>query len=153
MPFGYVRDPLFIACVAIYLVNRFVLKQIWSSGFVHEHLNDLICVPFWVPIMLSVQRWLRLRPTDGIPTAGELIIPLVMWSWVFEIVLPATDIFGDWCVADYLDIVCYAVGTLAAAIFWRVWYPPRDDRSAAKKLARGSGETASGADAGLEGDG
>ena len=52
MRFQYLRDPLFLAVLAVYFVNRWVFKSVWSGGFVHEHLNDLICIPFWVPIML-----------------------------------------------------------------------------------------------------
>ena len=58
------------------------------------------------------------------PTAAELILPLLIWSWVFEIILPATGWLGDWCVADYLDVMYYALGTLLAAIWWRWWYRP-----------------------------
>ena len=122
MPFLYLRDPLFLVCVATYFVNRLVLKKIWTSGFVHEHLNDLICIPFWVPIMLFAQRRLGLRDQDGRPSASELVIPLVIWSWMFEIILPRTEFFGNWCVADYLDVMYYALGALLAALFWRWWY-------------------------------
>ena len=49
---------LFLFCVLSYFVNRWVFKAYWTSGFVHEHLNDLICIPFWVPIMLwSTTAW------------------------------------------------------------------------------------------------
>jgi len=119
--FRYLRDPLFLLSVATYFSNRLFLKSIWKDGFVHEHLNDLICIPFWVPIMLFAQRQVGMRDDDP-PRPGELIIPLVLWSWVFEIVLPATDWLGDRCVADHLDVVYYAVGALAAGIFWRCWY-------------------------------
>jgi hypothetical protein len=122
VPFLYLRDPLFLVCVATYFVNRLVLKNIWTSGFVHEHLNDLICIPFWVPIMLFAQRRLGLRAQDGRPSASELVIPLVIWSWVFEIILPRTDLFGNWCTADYLDVMYYSLGALLAALFWRWWY-------------------------------
>jgi hypothetical protein len=120
--FLYLRDPLFLFCLATYFVNRSILKNIWQSGFVHEHLNDLICIPFWVPIMLFVQRRLGLRSGDYSPQPGEIVIPLIVWSWVFEIILPQTDLFGELCVADYLDIVFYALGALLAALFWRWWY-------------------------------
>jgi hypothetical protein len=124
MRFLYLRDPLFVFCVATYFVNRFVFKSIWPSGFVHEHLNDLICIPFWVPIMLFAQRRLGLRAEDGSPEPGEIVIPLIIWSWVFEIILPGTALFRDRCVADYLDIFYYSLGALVAALFWNWWYDP-----------------------------
>jgi len=125
MRFRYLRDPLFLFCVATYFVNRLVLKRIWESGFVHEHLNDLICIPFWVPIMVFAQRRVGLRDGDFAPTASEILIPLIIWSWVFEIILPATRILGDRCVADYRDVFCYALGSMLAFVFWTWWYDER----------------------------
>jgi hypothetical protein len=93
MRFRYLLDPLFLFCLVTYFVNRFVFKAIWKGGFVHDHLNDLICIPFWVPIMLFAQKMARLRPTDDRPHAGEIVIPLILWSWIFEILLPA----AGWC--------------------------------------------------------
>jgi hypothetical protein len=122
VPFRYLCDPLFLACVIVYFVNRFVLKSIWETGFIHAHLNDLICIPFWVPVMLWVERRLGLRRSDEPPEAVEIIIPLVFWSWVFEVYLPGTKLFGRYCVADYRDVFYYAAGALAAAIFYRWWY-------------------------------
>jgi hypothetical protein len=120
--FRYLWDPLFITCVLVYFVNRLVLKAVWETGFVHEHLNDLICIPFWVPVMVWVERHLGLRADDGPPEAMEVIIPLILWSWLFEIVLPRTELFGRYCVADHRDVFYYAAGALAAAVFWRWWY-------------------------------
>jgi hypothetical protein len=125
MPFRYLRDPLFIFCMALYFVNRLIFKKIWPSGFVHEHLNDLICIPFWVPIMLFAQRLVRLRAHDDPPLASELIIPLVIWSFIFEILLPATQWLGGSFVADYWDVFYYALGTLVGALWWRWWYGRR----------------------------
>jgi hypothetical protein len=45
-----------------------------------------------------------------------------VWSWVFEILLPAAGWLGDRCVSDYLDIVSYTVGALLASLFWKWWY-------------------------------
>jgi len=122
MPFLYLRDPLFLCCVLVYFVNRLIFKNVWPTGFVHEHLNDLICIPLWVPIMLWVERLLMLRPDDRPPDAIEVIVPLLVWSWVFEMILPGTEMFGRYCTADAWDIVYYSLGAVGAAIIWRWWY-------------------------------
>ena len=123
--FRYLRDPLFLACLALYFVNRWALKPLVRGGFLHDHLNDLICIPFWVPIMLWGQRKFGLRASDGPPLASEIVIPLFVWSWFFEIILPPTGLAGSRAVADYLDIVYYSLGGALAACFWRWLYRTR----------------------------
>ena len=102
--------------------NRWVMKPLTTGGFLHEHLNDLICIPFWVPIMLWGQRKLAFPGSDCPPLASEIVIPLFVWSWFFEIVLPATGLVGLRAVPDHLDIAYYSLGSALAACFWRWWY-------------------------------
>ena len=121
-PFLYLRDPLFRACLVLYFANRWVFKALWQTGFVHDHLNDLICIPFWVPIMLWGQRRLGLRSPDDPPLASEILIPLLVWSWVFEIILPRSGLLGERGYSDYLDVLYYSLGALCASTFWKWWY-------------------------------
>jgi hypothetical protein len=123
--FRYLRDPLFFACLGMYFLNRWALKPLLRGGFLHDHLNDLICIPFWVPIMLWGQRKLGLRASDGPPFASEIVIPLFVWSWFFEMVLPETGLVGRRAVSDHLDIVYYSLGAALAASFWRWLYRSR----------------------------
>ena len=128
MRFLYLRDPLFLLCVLTYFVNRLVLKSLWKDGFVHEHLNDLLCIPFWVPIMLTLMRLARIRRDDAPPRAHEVAIPLVVWSFVFELWLPRTELFAGVAIADHLDAIIAAT--------------PRSPRAAVVHLAgttRGAG--------------
>lgn len=122
MRFRYLADPLFIACVALYTLNRFALKPHLDIAFLHDHLNDVICLPFWIPIMLWLQRCCGLRADDAPPRPLEIAIPLIIWSIAFELWLPTTATFARWATPDPLDIVCYAAGGLAAVVFWRWWY-------------------------------
>jgi hypothetical protein len=79
-----------------------------------------------VPIMLFVHRRLKLRPADGPPGAAELVIPLVLWAWMFEWLLPRTGAWSRWCTSDPGDILCYAVGALGGGLFWQWWYRRRE---------------------------
>jgi hypothetical protein len=67
-------------------------------------------------------RRLGLRRDDEPPTAGELLVPLMIWSWVFEVYLPSVPFFKGLATADYLDILSYTMGGCFAAVFWRLWY-------------------------------
>jgi hypothetical protein len=123
--FQYLRDPLFLGCVAFYLTCRLLLRPLLPHGFLDAYGNDLICIPFWVPIMLWGMRKLGLRDHDLPPETHEIIVPLVVWSLIFEMWLPRTAAFGRLAVPDHLDVLCYALGALAASVFWPYHYRVR----------------------------
>ncbi len=125
MRFRYLRDPLFLACVVLYFVNRFLIKHLVADGFAHDHLNDLLCLPFWVPIMVFLMRQARLRPDDGPPRGAEILVPLLLWSAIFELCLPHVRHFTHLAVADPADILYYALGGLLASVVWQVVYRDR----------------------------
>ena len=134
MRFGYLRDPLFLACLAAYFVNRLILKPFTSIEFFHSYLNDLICIPFWVPIMLFLMRKVGLRRGDGPPEAYEVLIPLIGWSYFFEVYLPGQAPFAQLAIPDPFDVFYYAAGALLASMFWRWKYrAPRVHARAAQE--------------------
>jgi len=126
-PYTCFRDALFLGSVGLYALNRWVLKPWTSIELFHSYLNDLICIPFWVPVLVSLLRWCRLRPETGPPAGAEILVPLVIWSIVFEIVLPQLGPFRGLAIADPFDILCYATGALVGAAFWR-WWGAREQR-------------------------
>jgi hypothetical protein len=123
-PFAYLRDPLFLVCVMAYFVNRIVIRPFIDGGFMHNHFNDLICIPFWTPFMVWLAHTLGLRTHDRRPEGVELLIPLIVWAFVFEIWLPQSTGFKDHVVGDYRDILWYTAGALAASVIWDWWYQP-----------------------------
>lgn len=122
MQFKYLRDPLFLTCFAAYFVNRWLLKPLFVGGFFHNSFNDLICLPFWVPVMLWAMRKIGARRDDAPPRAHEILLPLIIWSAVFEIYLPRLQLFSRTAHADVNDITFYALGALGAALFWQFYY-------------------------------
>jgi hypothetical protein len=122
MPFRYLKDPLFLVCLALYFANRWVLKPFFPNEFSNCYLNDVICLPFWVPIMLFLMRRTGLRTNDEAPSGMEMIIPLLLWSCIFELFLPRLAFFKGLATSDYRDILCYTVGTTIAASVWRFCY-------------------------------
>jgi len=130
MHFRYLTDPLFLLCLALYSLNRWVLKPYFPNEFSQNYFNDLICLPFWIPIMLFIMKKIGLRADDAPPGGAEILIPLLLWSWLFEAYLPNIQAFKGVAIADHVDILCYAVGGLIAAIAWRLYYPARGSRTA-----------------------
>lgn len=122
MKFRYLLDPLFLICFGLYFVNRWVLEIQMPRSFFTNHLNDLMCIPFCVPIMLFILRRLRLRPDDSSPHSYEIIVPLVLWGLVFEIWLPTITAFRGLATPDHRDVLCYTLGALIAGVVWKIQY-------------------------------
>ena len=62
---------------------------------------------------------------DAPPHAEEILIPLAMWSAIFELYLPRVGFFQSLVVSDHSDIVWYAVGALVASVVWQITYRDR----------------------------
>ena len=122
MQFRYLKDPLFLFCFVSYFANRWIVKPYFPNSFSRDSLNDVICIPFWVPIMLFMMRRAGLRRDDLPPKGSEILIPLIIWSWFFEAYLPFVPAFKHLATSDYQDIFSYTVGALISAVFWKIWY-------------------------------
>ncbi len=120
--FRYLRDPLFLLSVAIYFLNRYLLKSFAGDeiSFFKCYLNDLICIPFWLPLVLFVTRVVRLREDDNPPDFYEVSFYLLMWSFVFEYVGPSYGKYFNYPVADPWDIFFYAIGAIVGGVYWNV---------------------------------
>ncbi|HBE71276.1 MAG TPA: hypothetical protein DDW52_24275 [Planctomycetaceae bacterium] len=118
MRYGYLRDPVFVSAFSLYWINRFLVKPFTDSSFVHNHLNDFLCIPFFVPVVVFVARSCKLRPHDRPPEAHEILLPLLVWSVMFELILPAHSYWSRWAVGDPIDIVWYCIGAFVASLCW-----------------------------------
>ena len=122
MRFKYLHDPLFLVCVILYVSNRLFLKHTLGIPFLYEYLNDLICIPFFVPIMVYFMRIIKIRRHDTPPTTYEIFIPLFIWSVLFEILLPQSTFWKHWVTGDPYDVVWYSIGACVAAWYWHYSY-------------------------------
>lgn len=119
--FGYWRDPLFLACLSLYAVNRELIKPNLHaySPFFHGHLNDTLTVPVALPVFLLVYRWIGLRPDDRPPRWWEVVCHLAVWIPFFKWFGPAVLHRG---VADFTDVWCFIGGGVVAWLIWqREW--------------------------------
>ena len=148
MRFRYLRHPLFLSATGLYVVNRWWCRDHFELGtFLHSHLNDVLCIPIWVPVIVTLLRVLGLRDHNGAPDAGEILVPLLVWSLTFEVLLPEASSFRGVTFADPLDVVAYATGGWIGAMIWRVTYakstPARARPSSAVIAGEASGRSSS----------
>ena len=122
MRFLYLRDPLFLTALVLFLVNRWLLKPLVAGGFVHNHFNDLLCVPLFVPIVVLIARLCRARPHNGPPELYEILLPLFVWSIQYEILFPQFAYTSKGVTGDPLDILWYTIGASISALWWQFYY-------------------------------
>jgi ubiquinone/menaquinone biosynthesis C-methylase UbiE len=116
--FGYVFDPLFLLCCALYAANRWLVKPHCDIAFFHNWFDDILLIPCALPPLLLAHRWLGLRGTDRPPSAGEVAAHVAGWSILFEVIGP----YIMPTVGDPWDAVSYACGGAAAFFCWRICY-------------------------------
>ncbi len=112
--FRYALDPLCLVASASYLACRFLIKPHFPSGFWHDHATDFLLIPAGLPILLWLQRKLKLRLTDHFPAWSEIGLHLTVWAVLFEGIGPRLmHVTGDW-----KDVVAYATGAALAGAWW-----------------------------------
>lgn len=122
--FQYLRDPLFIACLAAYFINRVAESFGIAGPTLRYYLNDLICLPFWLPIVLQIARSIGFRKIDAPPSGLECGLALFIWATLFEVWLPETNLLAGYAIADPWDVIAYAIGGFVAQVWWGWWYGP-----------------------------
>lgn len=113
--FRYVLDPLFVACCALYALNRWEIKPHTQVTFFHSWFNDVLLIPCALPPILMLHRWLGLRDHDRPPTALEVGGHWLGWSLLFEVICPR---FMPHTIGDPWDVVAYGAGAIVAYVWW-----------------------------------
>ncbi len=118
--FKYLKDPLFLITVALYFLARYIVRPLTVGriDFFNSYFNDLICIPFCLPIVLLLTRAVRLRSHDEPPDIYELCFYLLLWSFFFEYIAPKYGRHLNYPVGDLWDVVCYIMGGLIGGIYW-----------------------------------
>jgi hypothetical protein len=118
--FRYLADPVCIISLIIYPINRFILKPHHVGGwFTHGYLNDVLCLPLFVPMILYFEHLIGLRKHYGFPRAWEIFQNWAAFSIVFQLVIPRFPktfiTAGDPC-----DMLAYAIGGVIAGVYWGI---------------------------------
>lgn len=113
--FGYLRDRLFLVATTSHVLNRWLLKPLLPTPFLHGQFNDLLLIPAALPVVLWLQRVVGLRTHDRAPSWSEMLLHLAVWSLICEFVGPLWLHNGT---ADVWDVVAYAAGGVVACLWW-----------------------------------
>lgn len=116
--FRYLADPICIASLIVYTANRYILKPNHIGGwFTHGYLNDVLCLPLFVPIILYIQHLAGVRPHSYFPRWWEILQNFAVFTFVYHWVIPRyprTFISAH----DPYDILAYFAGGLIAWVVW-----------------------------------
>jgi hypothetical protein len=113
--FRYLRDPVFLGALALFVINTLVLRHLLPGSFFRHHCNDLFLIPCALPLLLRLHVALGLRPPRAHPTLPEIVGHLLLWSLLFEVAGPH---LASHSTGDPLDVLCYWIGGLLA---WGAW--------------------------------
>lgn len=118
--FRYAADPVCVVSVILYAINRYLLKPHHIGGwFTHGYFNDVLCLPLFVPLILLAQRMVLVRRHDGYPRWWEILQHFVIFSIVFQVVLPRFP--GAFTSAgDPYDMLAYLMGGILAGAYWAI---------------------------------
>ncbi|MEZ4886113.1 MAG: hypothetical protein R3E32_15365 [Chitinophagales bacterium] len=106
------RCPLFILACFLFIFNQFLESQQIFLPYIHAYLDDLLCFPIVLTIILFLLREIYQNPNYRF-TPLQIVFALAYFSLAFEVVLPY---FSANYRGDILDVVAYVVG---AVIFWK----------------------------------
>lgn len=115
MHFRYLRDPLFLLAVVLYLANRWWWKPEFGGSFLNGYFNDLLLIPAALPPILWLHARLGWRPLSAPPSIIEIASHLVLWTIIAEVFGPHLKATS---VADWADVAAYAAGALLALLIW-----------------------------------
>jgi len=118
--FRYFTDPACVISLIIYPINRFYLKPHHIGGwFTHGYLNDVLCLPLFVPMILYVQHIVGLRRHVRFPSLWEIFQSWAAFVLVFQVITPRyPKVFIT--AGDPFDILAYLVGGIVAGIYWHI---------------------------------
>lgn len=113
--YRYALDPVCLVSCAFYAANRWGIPTAFKGPFLRNHFDDILLIPAALPLILWLQRRLRLRTVDTPPDWREVVMHWVVWSVAAELVGPR--LFAH-ATGDIWDAVAYAAGAVVASAIW-----------------------------------
>jgi len=106
--------PVFWVAVGLFAANRLLEFGGWAPAFARGYLDDLLCFPIVLTLVLCVQQMLRRdKGAYRLPFSHGLTA-LALYALVFEWMLPHYWGLGT---ADARDVLAYGLGVLIFYLF------------------------------------
>ncbi|MHA6248621.1 magnesium citrate secondary transporter [Pontibacter sp. CAU 1760] len=107
------RHPLFLVCFALFCLNQFLEQAQVYVWPLHAYLDDLLCLPISLQIILAVQRAYFKNPAMVLP-ARHIAFAVIAYSVCFEWLLP---LYKPVYTSDSWDVLAYAIGAVVFYTF------------------------------------
>lgn len=105
-----ISHPLVWGFALLFVINQFIERCLGIFiPYVHAYLDDVLCMPVVLGIAMQVIQWIHPLKQQYYLSVWHLMWALIYFSILFELVLPC---FSPLYTADWLDVFCYAAGTL-----------------------------------------
>lgn len=112
----YLLRPLFILACTLFIINQLSESQQIFLPYIHAYLDDLLCFPIVLTLILFLLRKIYRNPHYRFTTT-QIVFAVAYFSLVFEVFLPY---FSANYRGDVWDVVAYGLG---AWVFWK-WMQP-----------------------------
>lgn len=106
-------QPLFLLACFLFLLNQFLESQQIFIPYIHAYLDDFLCFPIVLTLILFLLRRIYQNPNFRFTTL-QIVFAVAYFSLAFEVVLPY---FSANYRSDALDVVAYILG----AMFFGRW--------------------------------
>ncbi len=100
-------NPYFFLAVLLFAANQMIEAAGIVVPALHSYLDDLLCLPIVLAIVLGVQRKVIVRDADYLLPASHTLFAVALYGLLFEVLLPY---FFQRGTADALDWLLYAAG-------------------------------------------
>lgn len=100
---------IFIILVITFILNQLIEFLGIKLLFFHSYLDDLLCFPIILSVILFIHRQWRLKNKYFILPISHIIVSVFVFVIIFELLLPCISLKFT---ADIFDIVAYVVGSI-----------------------------------------
>lgn len=103
------RKNILLLLVLIFGLNQVVELSGIALPILHEYLDDVLCLPIVLSVILVIHRRFRLQSSEYILPFSHVLLSLLVIATLFEAVLP---IASSRFVGDPIDVLAYILGAL-----------------------------------------